>query len=108
VEDIHQFLKPYDKEYNINKTERCFRKIDTDGDDCIVYQEFIRAIRPIYCYKNYSSSLPQKKEMSPTKIYRKPKMVYPSDGRSQAGSRGNSRTSGRYTNKTGADGVSRN
>jgi len=111
MEDIHGFLRPYDDSYNFSKSERCFRRADANSDDRIVFSEFLKTIRPIYCYKNYNNSLPQKKEMSPTKIYRKP-LAYglSGDGRSSRGSqkgfsRGNSRNASR-SRKSYASGIS--
>ena len=75
-EDIHQFLKPYaDESYNVSMAERVFRRMDENQDGDVVYDEFLRSMRPIYCYKNHANAVPNQKEMSPTKIYNRPNFM---------------------------------
>jgi len=100
-EDLHQFLKPYANEtYNESKAERIWRRMDEDKDGCVIYDEFVRSLRPIYCYKNYSKSVPQQKEMSPTKIYHKPKGGDRKGLSVSRTSRGNSATNSQRTLQT--------
>jgi len=47
--------------------------MDENKNEVVNFTEFVRAIRPIYCYKNYSKAVPEKKDMSPTKIYHRPR-----------------------------------
>jgi len=86
-ENIHNFLKPYaDDTYNEAKAERIWRRMDEDKNGRVTFNEFLRSVRPIYCYKNYTKAIPQQKDLSPTKIYHRPASRM-GDGKS---SRGNS------------------
>lgn len=68
VQDIFCFLQSYSQEADFQVAERAFRRIDEDNDDRILYDEFLRAIRPIYCYKNFEHYVSDPRDISPTKI----------------------------------------
>jgi len=69
VQDVHTFLKSYSPNVDFTVAERAFRRIDEDNDDRILYDEFLRSVRPIYTYANFEHYVPASgKEISPTKI----------------------------------------
>ena len=37
-----------------NKSERCFRRMDEDNDGRVLFDEFVRAVRPIYLYPSFT------------------------------------------------------
>ena len=55
-DDLLNFLKDVNGPNSINfpKLERAYRRIDEDKDRKLNYNEFLRAVRPIYLYPTYS------------------------------------------------------
>jgi Ca2+-binding EF-hand superfamily protein len=89
---IHEFLQPYaGKNYKPAMAERIWRRMDENLNGFIHYDEFVRALRPIYCYKSYGKSVTLQKEMSPTKIYKKPINIHSKGGDEVSRSRASSR-----------------
>jgi Ca2+-binding EF-hand superfamily protein len=72
LQDFHDFLQAFSADgLNFQTAERCFRRIDEDNDDRVLFDEFLRAIRPMYTYRQMEHYIPDPKEMSPVRIYQK-------------------------------------
>jgi Ca2+-binding EF-hand superfamily protein len=71
LQDFSNFIGLTDPDMKFVDIERCFRRVDEDNDDRVLFDEFVRTIRPVYCYKYYEHYIPKGREMSPTKIYQK-------------------------------------
>jgi len=71
LQDLFTFLQSYTEDASFQMAERCFRRIDEDNDDRVLYDEFLRAFRPMYSYKSFEHYIPQAKDISPSKIYQK-------------------------------------
>lgn len=51
--DLDAFLKSRYSGSTSSKSERAFRRMDEDNDGKILYEEFLRAVRPVYLYPTY-------------------------------------------------------
>jgi len=58
----------YSADLDWSNIERAFRKLDEDNDKKINFQEFLRSMRPIYCYRKYEHYVPQLREVSDAKL----------------------------------------
>jgi Ca2+-binding EF-hand superfamily protein len=72
-EDFHQFLAPYvGDSYTTAQSQRIWNRMDNNKNADVDYEEFLRSIRPIYCYKQYDKTVPAPRDISPTRVYHKP------------------------------------
>ena len=71
LQDFANFLKESYPNMGFADIERCFRRVDEDNDDRVLFDEFVRTLRPVYCYKYYENYIPKGRDISPTKIYQK-------------------------------------
>jgi Ca2+-binding EF-hand superfamily protein len=77
LQDVHKVLNEFYPEIDWSGTERAFRRLDEDADRKISMKEFLRTMRPIYCYRAYEHYVPQLREVSPAKLYYKAKEPRP-------------------------------
>jgi Ca2+-binding EF-hand superfamily protein len=79
VEDFHNFLHPYlgKNRHKLVTTERLFRRMDEDQDGKVSYDEFVRGLRPIYCYNYHTDVLPEHAKLSGPKVILKDKEPAP-------------------------------
>lgn len=77
IDDFSIFLKEAFKDYNDAQVHRCFRRFDKDQDGKVSYDEFLKAVRPLYAYKAYFHFGPVVQGLSPSKIFRKTKIYDP-------------------------------
>lgn len=62
-------MSPYYPDLDYRNCERAFRKLDDNGDGRINFNEFLRAMRPIYCYRKYEHYVPQASTVTQSKVY---------------------------------------
>lgn len=67
--NFQSFVAQFKADVPFADIERAFRRIDEDNDDRILFDEFVRVIRPIYCYKYFDHYIPTGRDLSPSKIY---------------------------------------
>lgn len=70
--DVDAFLKSRYAGTTYAKSERAFRRIDEDGDGRVVFEEFLRAVRPVYLYPTYADFYAFKRTNSPERRHTSP------------------------------------
>merc|ERR1711935_834067 len=70
VEDFHNFLHPYlgKNRHKLVTSERLFRRLDEDQDGKVTYDEFVRGLRPMYCYNYHADLLPNHERLPQPKV----------------------------------------
>ena len=63
--DLEAFLKSRFAGSTFLKTERSFRRVDEDNDGRINFEEFLRAVRPVYLYPTYVDYYNTRRASSP-------------------------------------------
>lgn len=69
LQDLHTIISVAHPDLDWSNCERAFRKLDEDNDKKISFQEFLRSMRPIYCYKKYEHYVPVATNQSSAKLY---------------------------------------
>lgn len=69
VDDLDRWMSQNISNYNRSKVERCFRRVDEDNDNKIVFDEFLRLLKPLYVLKRFEHYVPERRVMYPTKWY---------------------------------------
>jgi len=67
--NFQTFVNQFNTDVPFADIERAFRRIDEDNDDRILFDEFVRVLRPMYCYKYFDHYIPQGKDISPSKVF---------------------------------------
>ena len=65
LSDLEAFLKNRFAGSTFLKTERAFRRVDEDNDGRINFEEFLRAVRPVYLYPTYVEYYNTRRALSP-------------------------------------------
>ena len=63
--DMEAFLKSRFAGSTFLKTERAFRRVDEDNDGRVIFEEFLRAVRPVYLYPTYVEYYNHRRALSP-------------------------------------------
>ena len=63
--DIDMFMTANYSGSTYAKVERAFRRMDEDSDGRILFEEFLRAVRPVYLYPTYSDYYNVRRHSSP-------------------------------------------
>ena len=65
LNDLDAFLKSRYAGSTYAKSERAFRRMDEDRDGKVVFEEFLRAVRPVYMYPTYAEYYNIRRTASP-------------------------------------------
>ena len=65
LSDMEAFLKSRFAGSTFLKTERAFRRVDEDNDGRVIFEEFLRAVRPVYLYPTYVEYYNHRRALSP-------------------------------------------
>jgi len=69
LNDFQNFMTQFYPNMNFAEIERAFRRVDEDNDDRVLFDEFVRTVRPVYCYRYYDHYIPTARDISSTKTY---------------------------------------
>lgn len=67
LSDLEAFMNARFAGATYAKAERAFRRMDEDCDGRVLFEEFLRAVRPVYLYPSYADYQNVRRNSSPSR-----------------------------------------